>query len=142
MARIYALAKELNLDSKDLVDIVKKVGITGKGSALASLSDDEVQRVRDHLAGFGSTRRKADNLLNPTTQAVRESIQPDRKPVAIPPVKAGSAKPGDGKAGDSEKDQGGKANGQGRSTRSRFCTTATRRRGSSANNAGTQGPST
>ncbi len=42
-ARIYALAKELNIDSKDLVDLVKKVGITGKGSALASLTDDEAQ---------------------------------------------------------------------------------------------------
>lgn len=48
--RIYALAKELNLDSKDLVDLVKKAGITGKGSALASLSDDEAQQVRDNLS--------------------------------------------------------------------------------------------
>ena len=52
-ARIYALAKELNIDSKDLVDLVKKVGITGKGSALASLSDEEAQKVRDHLSSAG-----------------------------------------------------------------------------------------
>ena len=52
-ARIYALAKELKVDSKDLVDLVKKVGITGKGSALASLSDEEAQKVRDHLSGAG-----------------------------------------------------------------------------------------
>ena len=44
-ARIYALAKELNIDSKDLVDLVKKVGITGKGSALASLTDEEITIV-------------------------------------------------------------------------------------------------
>ena len=38
--RIYTLAKELNLDSKVLVEICDKAGITGKGSALASLSDE------------------------------------------------------------------------------------------------------
>jgi translation initiation factor IF-2 len=43
--RIYALAKELSLDSKELVDLCTKAGITGKGSALASLDDDEVDKV-------------------------------------------------------------------------------------------------
>ena len=60
-ARIYALAKELNIDSKDLVDLVKKVGITGKGSALASLTDEEAQKVRDHLSSAEAPRR----LLRP-----------------------------------------------------------------------------
>jgi translation initiation factor IF-2 len=49
--RIYALAKELNLDSKDLVDLCAKAGITGKGSALASMTDDEVTRLRAFLSG-------------------------------------------------------------------------------------------
>lgn len=48
--RIYALAKELKVDSLDLVDICAKVGIKGKGSALASLSDEEVAKIRDHFA--------------------------------------------------------------------------------------------
>jgi len=47
--RIYALAKELDYDGKELVDICKKAGITGKGSALASLDDDEVQQLKDYL---------------------------------------------------------------------------------------------
>ncbi|QDS96235.1 Translation initiation factor IF-2 [Roseimaritima multifibrata] len=47
--RIYALAKDLKLDSKELVEICKKAGVTGKGSALASLDDDEVQRVEKYL---------------------------------------------------------------------------------------------
>jgi predicted transcriptional regulator len=29
--RIYALAKELNLDSKELVEVCRKAGIPGKG---------------------------------------------------------------------------------------------------------------
>ena len=48
--RIYALAKELNLDSKDLVEICNKAGVTGKGSALASLTDEETVRVRAFMA--------------------------------------------------------------------------------------------
>ena len=48
--RIYALAKELNLDSKVLVDICPKVGVQGKGSALASLSDEEVEKLRAFIS--------------------------------------------------------------------------------------------
>lgn len=48
--RIYALAKELNLDSKKLVDLCAKAGITGKGSALASLTDGEVDKVKDFIS--------------------------------------------------------------------------------------------
>jgi len=47
--RIYALAKELKIDSKELVDICTKAGITGKGSALASLDDDELAKVKSFL---------------------------------------------------------------------------------------------
>jgi translation initiation factor IF-2 len=48
--RIYALAKKLNMDSKELVDACAKAGITGKGSALASLTDEETAKVQAHLA--------------------------------------------------------------------------------------------
>ncbi len=49
--RIYALAKELEIDSKELVDICTRIGIQNKGSALASLDDDETVRVRKYLQG-------------------------------------------------------------------------------------------
>ena len=52
-ARIYALAKELKIDSKQLVDLCAKAGITGK-SPLASLADDEVARLKDYLGGRSS----------------------------------------------------------------------------------------
>ena len=51
--RIYSLAKELKLDSKILVDICTSAGVTGKGSALASLTDEEVERVKAYLSGAG-----------------------------------------------------------------------------------------
>ena len=87
MARIYALAKELNLDSKELVDLVKKVGITGKGSALASLSDEEVQRVRDHLSGSkASEKAKAPSAKKTEAApvgAVRDTVRAERRPVDL-----------------------------------------------------------
>jgi translation initiation factor IF-2 len=51
--RIYALAKELKLDSKELVDICTSAGLPGKGSALASLTDEEAERVRLFVRGDG-----------------------------------------------------------------------------------------
>lgn len=87
MARIYALAKELNLDSKELVDLVKKVGITGKGSALASLSDEEVQRVRDHLSGAKASGKAkapaAKKVEAAPVGAVRDTARAERRPVDL-----------------------------------------------------------
>jgi translation initiation factor IF-2 len=48
--RIYSLAKELQIDNKKLVDICTRAGITGKGSALASLTDEEVVRLKAFMA--------------------------------------------------------------------------------------------
>ena len=82
-ARIYALAKELKVDSKDLVDLVKKVGITGKGSALASLTDEEAQKVRDHLSGAGKPEPTAAPAAKSAPTAVRDVVPAERKHVAI-----------------------------------------------------------
>ena len=57
--RIYSLAKELKLDSKVLVDICTSAGVTGKGSALASLTDEEVARVKAYMSGGGSAKSSA-----------------------------------------------------------------------------------
>src|SRR5687768_16742294 len=47
--RIYSLAKDLNIDGKKLVELCTKAGIQGKGSALASLEDDEVVKLKAFL---------------------------------------------------------------------------------------------
>jgi translation initiation factor IF-2 len=52
--RIYALAKELKIDNQSLIDACKKAGVTVKGSALASLSDEEVAQVKAFLSGKGA----------------------------------------------------------------------------------------
>ena len=54
--RIYTLAKDLKLDSKELVDLCNKIGITGKGSALASLEDEEVLRIKKHLESASAAK--------------------------------------------------------------------------------------
>jgi len=48
--RIYTLAKELKLDSKELVELCSRAGIHDKGSALASLSDEEVAKLREFMS--------------------------------------------------------------------------------------------
>ena len=50
--RIYSLAKELGIENKELVDVCAKVGIHGKGSALASLTDEEVSQVKSHPVSY------------------------------------------------------------------------------------------
>ena len=52
--RIYQLAKEFKLDSKDMVDRCARAGVSGKGSALASLTDEEEVKVRAFLSGSSS----------------------------------------------------------------------------------------
>ena len=55
--RIYSLAKELKIENKELVDICTKAGITGKGSALASLTDEEIERVTSFIKGSAKPAR-------------------------------------------------------------------------------------
>ena len=71
--RIYAFAKDLGLENKELLDICEKLGIKGKGSALASLDDDEIGKIKRFLAG--------------------EVEQPASEPVEQPPAAAPEAAP-------------------------------------------------
>ena len=78
--RIYALAKELNLESKDLVELCPKAGVTGKGSALASLNEDEVEKIKSFIKGGGRATATA------TAVAEAPRMAPPVKPVAAGPV--------------------------------------------------------
>lgn len=77
--RIYAFAKELGFDNKQLLDICEKANITGKGSALASLDDDEVQVIKDFLKGQHS--KPAAATASPA------AVAPMRPPTRISPRK-------------------------------------------------------
>jgi translation initiation factor IF-2 len=75
--RIYSLAKELKLDSKVLVDICTDAGVTGKGSALASLTDEEVDRVRAFISG-GAGAKAA-----PKRPAATGTVEPAAEPAVV-----------------------------------------------------------
>ena len=55
--RIYALAKDLKIDSKELVEFCNKAGIPGKGSALASLEDDEIVKLKTWMDSAAAKRQ-------------------------------------------------------------------------------------
>jgi translation initiation factor IF-2 len=75
--RIYSLAKDLGIDSKELVDLCARIGIQGKGSALASLENDEIAKIKNHLAEKSA----------PAPEAAKESPKPQREPVKDAPIR-------------------------------------------------------
>jgi translation initiation factor IF-2 len=94
--RIYALAKELKLDSKELVDVCTRAGIQGKGSALASLTDEEAARVRQYLKG-GAGPARPSRAAAPAPQRPTEPVRVGKMPVIVtktpPPPRSKSAGP-------------------------------------------------
>ena len=103
--RIYALAKELNIENKALVDICTKAGVTGKGSALASLDDDEVAKVKAFVAGGDAPpkpKAKSEAPAEPAPTALtRDDYMPARSTGKIKVLGTKSKK-----AGDKPKDAG------------------------------------
>ena len=87
LIRIYALAKELKTDNKELVDICQKVGLSEKRSALAGLTDEEVALVKDYIRNASS--RSAQEPSGPSDSAPMQrpnipSLQTGKVPVLKP----------------------------------------------------------
>ncbi len=90
--RIYALAKELQIDSKELVDICTRIGILNKGSALASLEDDEVARISKYISGGpAAAPEKPAAPLAPIRTPIVERSTPAE--IVIPPSPAAATPP-------------------------------------------------
>jgi translation initiation factor IF-2 len=100
--RIYTLAKQLKLDSKALADMCEAAGVTGKGSALASLTEEEVEKIKAYIAGGGRAAGASSaavgraRTLGGKSEAVRREdyIRPgagDEGRVRVLPVKRGRA---------------------------------------------------
>ena len=87
--RIYALAKQLKIESKELVEICKKLGFD-KGSALASLSDEEVDQVK---ASLSKSAKTSSGTMAPVAPPKRPAAlsQSGRVPVLKPTLKPKSA---------------------------------------------------
>lgn len=76
--RIFALAKELNMDSKDLIEACAKVGVILKNSALASISPEEKDKVLDFLkqSSSGSAAPTKAVPVPPVREVVKSFDKP------------------------------------------------------------------
>ncbi|MDZ4659011.1 MAG: translation initiation factor IF-2 [Bythopirellula sp.] len=84
-SRIYSLAKELKLDSKELVDVCAKLGIRGKGSALASLTDEEDLKLREHFKNPGATAAPKSKQAPAAPERPKEPTKSGKLPVLAAP---------------------------------------------------------
>ena len=86
--RIFSLAKELNVDSKVLLDYCQKLGIVLKPSALASITEEERDRVLD-LMKESRQSSSPQEVVAPVREPARMSggKVPAVKPIA-PPVRS------------------------------------------------------
>jgi len=79
--RIYSLAKELKIESKDLMEVCRELNL-GKGSPLASLTDEEVNLIKEHL----KRGRGAKTRPTASTTAEAGAIPTFRREDYIPPA--------------------------------------------------------
>ena len=80
--RIFALAKELNMDSKDLIEACARVGIVVKSSALASISPEEKDKVLDFLKETSSSSVASTPVAKTVpVPPVREAVKTFDKPL-------------------------------------------------------------
>jgi translation initiation factor IF-2 len=64
--RIFSLAKELEMDSKVLIEHCRSAGVTVKGSALASISPEEKTLVMSHINGTAAPVAEPEDVRAPT----------------------------------------------------------------------------
>lgn len=71
--RIFALAKELGLDSKILIDLANEAGVSIKNSALASVSPAERDTILQHIEGKKSSENVATTHSSEPAAPLREA---------------------------------------------------------------------
>jgi len=91
--RIYALSKQLNVDSKEILDAIKQLGIEGIGSSLAGLTEEEVELVKKKLnnpeyiepiSEYNERQQKYEEYLRRDREAEKKrSEERQRRPVRI-----------------------------------------------------------
>lgn len=95
--RVHELAKELNLESKDLIARLEKMGISVKSHS-STLEDDDVEKIRESLLS-GDSRQVVEERIKSTVirrrtvrapaeeQPAPEEETPAEEAVAAPPEK-------------------------------------------------------
>ncbi|MEE3480379.1 MAG: translation initiation factor IF-2 [Lachnospiraceae bacterium] len=99
--RIYELAKELGLSSKDVVSYLNGQGIDAKTSS-SNIEDDAISSVRKHFGGEKKTAPAADKPAVKTAAPVKpaapvekkgEKTAPEKKAAPAEALRSGEAKP-------------------------------------------------
>lgn len=88
--RIFALAKELKMDSKVLIDRCQQAGIVIKNSALASISQEERDKVMQFLKERGPESSSKPSVSEPLAP-VREQF-PEKHTTRVPKIQENAGK--------------------------------------------------
>ncbi len=79
--RVHELAKELDLENKELIAHLEKIGITVKSHS-SSLEDDEVEKIKDVLLASES-REIVEERIKSTVIRRRTVRTPEKMPPAL-----------------------------------------------------------
>ena len=71
--RVYALAKDLKIESKDLQDLCNDLNIVTKGK-LSSISDEDAERVREYYRSKKSDSAQKAQAPEPVAEPVAPKV--------------------------------------------------------------------
>lgn len=89
--RIHALAQQIRVDSKTLIDVIKQVGIEGKSTALASLNEEEAAKVKEYFEQKkkAKTINEAESSVPQFRRLAADAL--DKKVRVLTPTSSGSS---------------------------------------------------
>ncbi len=94
--RVHELAKELNMNNKDLIDRILKLGVQVKNH-MSTLTESTVEKIRDQFSeGKGQTVEKRKVVTGTGDRVVvrrRKKGEPEKVRLPEPPVEGGEALP-------------------------------------------------
>src|SRR5579864_8344864 len=72
--RINDLARELEVKSKAILDVLEEVGVTEKKTHSSSLEENEAEKVRVHFRGTGESHPKPARSSRPEPDGIKTKI--------------------------------------------------------------------
>jgi translation initiation factor IF-2 len=83
--RVYELAKELQMENKVLVDLIREMGIDIKSHS-SSISDEEVSLIKGHLKGTKSLVVEEQRVKSTVIRRRKKIVEVEQEPAAVEPV--------------------------------------------------------
>jgi translation initiation factor IF-2 len=91
--RVYELAKKLNKQSKEILDVLARLGIEGK-THTSSIEDDIAKKITDALSPQPSQEKAAPEAAGKAAEMPAGKVSPEAKPLEKKKVEAAHEKPG------------------------------------------------